>query len=116
MLVLARLLEAGGVSTVLVTNMPSWADVYGVPRALAVEFPFGHALGLPDDSLMQTRVIRQALNVLGQADHPNTIVDSSLVWPGGQDEWRRRWQPRDPSPLIATYIDEIRQARARLST
>lgn len=115
MLVLARLLEAGGISTVLITNMPSWAEIYGIPRALAVEFPFGHAIGLPDDTLMQTRVIHQALNVLEQADHPNTIVDSLLVWPGEQDEWRRRWQPGNPSPLIAAFIDEIRQARARLS-
>ena len=42
---LARTLEAEGLSTILVTNMPFWADKIGVPRTLAVEFPFGHALG-----------------------------------------------------------------------
>ena len=115
MLVLARILEEGGISSVLVTNMPSWAETYGVPRALAVEFPFGHPLGLPNDTLMQTRVINEALDVLEEATVPNTIIDSTLHWPGAQDEWRRRWQPKEASPLIAAFLDEIKAARARLS-
>lgn len=113
MLVLARLFEQGGLSTVLVTMMPSWAEQYGVPRALAVEYPFAHPLGMPHDEAGQTRVIRQALDVLAEAKGPNTIVHSPEVWPGNEAEWRKRWQPSGASPLVAKYLDDIRSVRLR---
>ena len=113
MLVLARLFEEGGLSTVLVTMMPSWAEQYGVPRALAIEYPFAHPLGMPHDEATQTRIIRQALDVLAEAEGPNTIVHSPEVWPGNEAEWRKRWQPSGASPLVAKYLDEIRSVRLR---
>lgn len=113
MLVLARLFEEGGLSTVLVTMMPSWAEQYGVPRALAIEYPFAHPLGMPHDEATQTRIIRQALDVLAEADGPNTIVHSPEVWPGHEAEWRKRWQPSGASPLVAKYLDDIRSVRMR---
>ena len=113
MLVLARLFEEGGLSTVLVTMMPSWAEQYGVPRALAIEYPFAHPLGMPHDEATQTRIIRQALDVLVEAKGPNTIVHSPEVWPGNEAEWRKRWQPSGASPLVAKYLDEIRSVRLR---
>jgi len=112
-LVLARLFEAGGLSTIVVSMMPSWAERYGAPRVAAVEFPFGHPLGLPDDEEMQTMVVRDGLRVLAEADGPNTIVDLDHVWPGKESEWRRRWQPPSASPLIARHMDEIRSMRSR---
>ncbi len=114
MLVLARLFEAGGLSTVLVTMMPSWAEHHGVPRAVAVEFPFGHPLGLPGHHEMQVSVIRDALRVLANSTAPNTVVHLDHVWPGDEREWRRLWQPTAASPLIAKYLAEIRSmARPR---
>ena len=110
MLILARLLEAGGLSTILVTMMPSWAEQYGVPRAAAVEFPFGHPLGLPDQPDMQTRVIRDALRVLAEARGPNAIVHLEHSWPGEEGFWRRHWQPVSTSPLVAKYLEEIRSS------
>ena len=103
--------EEGGLSTILVTMMPSWAEAYGVPRAVAVEFPFAHPLGLPGDHEMQTRVIRDALLVLSEAQEPNTVVHLARSWPGDETSWRRRWQPTSASPLIAKYLDEIRAMR-----
>lgn len=108
---LARMLERAGVSTVLVTMMPCWAEQYGVPRALAVEFPFAHPLGLPDDVPFQLRVIREAIAVLADAKGPNTIVHSDLAWPGEEREWRRLWQPAAASPIIARHLDQIRAMR-----
>ena len=113
MLVLARLFEEGGLSTVLVTMMPSWAEQYGIPRALAIEYPFAHPLGMPHDQATQTRIIRQALDVLAEAEGPNTIVHSPEVWTGNEAEWRKRWQPSEASPLVAKYLDEIRSVRLR---
>jgi hypothetical protein len=100
--VLARLFEAGGLATVMVTNMPIWAERIGVPRTLAVEFPFGHILGRVHDSAMQRRVILQALDVLERAFEPETIAHFPEPWPepleavsGGQD-------PRDSDGSVVS--------------
>ena len=108
MLVLARMFEEGGISTILETMLSSWAEQYGVPRAVAVEFPFGHPLGLPGHPEMQTAVIKDALNILVEAAESNTIVHLDHPWPEDETAWRRKWQPTAASPLIAKYLDQIR--------
>jgi hypothetical protein len=40
------------------------------PRALFVPFPFGHALGRPDDPALQHRVLRAALDLLAEPAGP----------------------------------------------
>lgn len=100
--------EAGGISTVLVTMMPSWAEQYGVPRAVAVEFPFGHPLGLPGHPDMQREIVKDALRLLEDATGPNTIVHLKHTWPEDETLWRRKWQPDAASPLIAKYLHQIR--------
>lgn len=106
---LARILEAAGLATVLVTMMPFWAEKIGVPRTLAVEFPFGHALGQPREVEQQRRVIVEALRVLESADSPGTIVHSTEEWTLPQNEASRAWQPAEPSPIIAELTPKIRQ-------
>lgn len=98
--VLARTLENAGLATILVTNMPFWAEKIGVPRTLAVEHPFGHILGQPQDSHQQMRVIRQALDVLATAEKPGVIVHSNETWPVAQEAAMNGWQPEEPSPVI----------------
>lgn len=107
--VLARTLEREGLSTILVTNMPFWAEKVGVPRTLAVEFPFGHILGQPHDASQQMGVIREALNVLEGAQSPGTIVHSKKVWPIPQDEAIQSWQPEKPSPIIEHVAPRFRE-------
>lgn len=111
--VLARTLEAAGLSTVLVTMMPYWAERMGVPRALAVEFPFGHTLGQPHNVAQQLEVIRQALAVLATAVVPNTIVHSTAVWPQSVAEAVQAWQPERPSPIIAALAPQFREMLRR---
>ena len=106
--VLARTLEAAGLSTILVTGMPYWAERIGPPRALAVEFPFGHTLGAPGDREQQMRVIRQALEVLESAQEPGTIVHSEETWPEPQELAVADWQPLEPSPVIRELAPRIR--------
>lgn len=99
--VLARLFEAGGIATVVVTNMPFWAERVGVPRTLAVEFPFGHPLGAAHDREMQRRVILAALDLLKRATVPGTIEEFAERWPGSAAEGRRISEPRIPAPITA---------------
>jgi hypothetical protein len=98
--VLARIFELAGMSTVVVTNMPFWSDRVGAPRSLGVEFPFGHIIGPAGDSAMQTRVIRQALDVL-QTGRPGTIEHFQEPWPEPLDVARRRSEPETPPPIAA---------------
>ena len=106
---LARILEAAGLSTILVTNMPFWAEKIGVPRTLAIEFPYGHMLGMPDNTAMQRRVIQQALAALESIRTPGGIVHSPEVWPVPQKEAIEAWQPPAPSPIISIMGARIRE-------
>jgi hypothetical protein len=104
--VLARLLEAAGFATIMVTMMPYFAELAGTPRTLAVEFPFGQTLGY--DAAQQMRVVREALEVLATAVAPNTIIHSSEEWPIPQKEAYKTWQPSEPSPIIAVMATQLR--------
>lgn len=106
---LARTLETNGISTVLVTMMPHWAERIGTPRVLAVEFPFGHTLGMPGDRGQQMRVIRQALEVLESAQEPGIIVHSAEKWSQPEREAIQTWQPAEPSPIVAVMGPKVRQ-------
>jgi hypothetical protein len=97
--VLARTFEAAGMSTVVATMMPYWADRIGVPRTLGVEFPFGHTLGHAGDAAEQAEVIGAALRALTEAPGPGTIVHLPYTWPDFE-RWKREWQPEKPSPII----------------
>ncbi len=106
---LAQTLEAAGLSTILVTPMPYWAEKIGVPRTLAVEFPFGHTLGQPHNVAQQRRVIRQALTALEEAKSPGKIVHSPEVWPQPQREAIKSWQPQEPSPIVDALTPRFRE-------
>jgi hypothetical protein len=107
--VLARILEVAGLSTVMITTMPYWAEKTGVPRTLAVEFPFAQTLGRPHDQAQQRRVIQQALVVLENAQEPGTIVHSAEIWPVPLNEAVESWQPEKPSPVVAAMAPRMRE-------
>jgi len=108
--VLARTFEAAGLSVVLVTMMPYWAERLGVPRTVGVEFPYGHPLGRPGDRDTQMGIIRAALRLLEEAREPGEIRELDYVWPQDLDEAKRDWQPPEPSPIIRMLRE---QAAAR---
>ena len=114
---LARSFEEAGLATVLLTNMPFWAERVGVPRTLAVEFPFGHALGQPDNATQQTRVVREALELMASAGEPGTIVHSAERWPVPAEQATKDWQPLEPSPLLKVmrprFVQMMREHRRR---
>jgi hypothetical protein len=112
--VLARTLEHAGLSTILVTTMPYWVERVGVPRTLAVEFPFGHTFGQPHNVSQQRRVIVEALEVLERVQTPGEIVHSSEVWPTSEADAIKAWQPEKPSPIIDHLTPRFREMlRAR---
>jgi hypothetical protein len=68
--VLARVLEAAGVSTTSISLVREHTEKVKPPRALWVPFPFGYALGRPDDPALQHRVLRAALDLLAEPAGP----------------------------------------------
>jgi hypothetical protein len=107
--VLARWIEAARIPTVVVTMMPALAEERRAPRIVGVEFPYGHAFGMPGDRVMQRRVLELGLRVLAGASAFGTRVDLDLEWPVPLREAYRAWQPKEPSPIVKKML-EARQA------
>lgn len=103
--VLARRIEAAGIPTVVVTMMPALATAVLAPRVVGVEFPFGHAFGMPGDRPMQRHVLETALTVLAGSHGPGTRVDVDVEWPRPRAEAYRAWQPREASPIVAMMLE-----------
>jgi hypothetical protein len=117
--VLAHTFETAGMSTIIVTNMPFWAEKVGAPRTLAVEFPFGHMLGQPHNTAMQRRVILEALDVLEKAEAPGTIVHFQEPWPEPLEAALHDSHPAAPPPISAEmgrYIGKFLLGLRRSST
>jgi hypothetical protein len=116
--VLARLIEAAGIPTVLVTMMPDLAAKFRVARLLGVEFPFGHAFGMVNDPEMQLAVSRAAIDLLAAATEPETRVDLDIEWPVDTRTAYKAWQPSEASPIVAfnqQRREEIEAKRAARS-
>ncbi len=83
----ARHLEAGGFSTVVMGCAKDIVEHVGVPRFLFSDFPLGNAAGKPNDARSQAITLELALNVLSTAREPRTTVRSPLRWSNSSD-WK----------------------------
>jgi hypothetical protein len=85
--VLARVFEAAGLATVQLTLVREHTEKVKPPRALFCPFPFGRALGKPNDSAFQQRVLAQAFGLLDRPvgpvleDYPEDIVPAGAPPP-----------------------------------
>jgi hypothetical protein len=85
---IARHLEANGISTVLLGCAKDIVERVGVPRFLFSDFPLGNAAGRPNDPDSQDLTLDLALDLLEQAKAPRMTVQSPLRWNGDPD-WKR---------------------------
>ena len=67
---LARALETEGLATTSISMVREHTEKVKPPRALFVPFPFGHALGRPNDPMLQHRVLRAALDLFAEPAGP----------------------------------------------
>ncbi len=67
---LARAIEETGLPTVTIALIKEHAQRVKPPRTLWVPFPFGFALGNPDDPPFQQKVLSAALGLLSENDTP----------------------------------------------
>jgi D-proline reductase (dithiol) PrdB len=77
---MARQLEASGISTIVMGCAKDIVEHVGVPRFLFSDFPLGNSSGKPNDPASQAFTLKLALKVLETAPGPNTTVQSPLRW------------------------------------
>ena len=83
---LAREIEASGVTTVALALVRELAVLVKAPRMLYLHWPFGHALGEPYKDDQQYTVLHDVFSMARCAPRPGLIVD--LPYP-----WRRQTYP-----------------------
>jgi hypothetical protein len=102
----ARHLEANGVSTVVMGCARDIVEHCGVARFLFSDFPLGNGAGRPRDPGSQEMTLELALALLDTAAEPRTTLQSPLRW-SGSDEWKL-----DYSNVKLLSAEEIARRRA----
>lgn len=77
---IARHIEANGISTVIMGCAKDIVEHAAAPRFLFSDFPLGNSAGKPHDRNSQAETLELALRVLESAPGPRTSVQSSLRW------------------------------------
>jgi hypothetical protein len=88
--VLARVFEDAGLTTLTIAMLREHAEKVKAPRVLFVPFPFGYALGKPNDPSLQHRVIGASIDLLQreggpvledfpEEEAPDALVQASAV-------------------------------------
>jgi hypothetical protein len=107
----ARVLEAAGISTVVLSPNQEFHRAVGIPRTAAIEYPYGRPVGEAGDREGQRAVLLKTLNVLETAKEPGEIRHLPFTWP--EDPKTTDWHPPEMSPLISVHLNEIKEARRR---
>lgn len=114
---MARALEAAGVSTVILGCARDIVEHVGVARLLFSDFPLGNAAGKPHDSASQEATLELALRLLESAREPRTTVQSPQRWSSSPD-WKldycnpERTPPGELARLRARFDANKHTARA----
>ena len=97
----ARHLEANGISTVVMGCAKDIVEHAAVPRFLFSDFPLGNSAGKPHDPDSQAFTLELALRVLESAPAAQTTVQSPLRW-SADASWKRDYNnvaQMDPEEL-----------------
>ena len=84
----ARHLEANGISTVVIGCAKDIVEHAAVPRFLFSDFPLGNSAGKPHDPESQAFTLELALRLLESAPGSRTTVQSPLRW-SADASWKR---------------------------
>jgi hypothetical protein len=101
----ARHLEANGISTVVMGCAKDIVEQAAVPRFLFTDFPLGNSAGKPRDVASQAFTLELALRVLETAPAAQTTVQSPLRW-SADASWKR-----DYNNVAALSDEELARRR-----
>ena len=102
----ARHLEANGISTVVMGCAKDIVEHAAVPRFLFSDFPLGNSAGKPHDGDSQAFTLELALRVLEAAPVAQTTVQSPLRW-SADAAWKRDYS--NASRLSAEELARLRR-------
>jgi len=77
---IARGLEAAGIPTVTLGNLPDRLERVRVPRGATVKFPRGATVGPPGNAAMQMDVLRATLAHLAGAGQGDPVLEMPFKW------------------------------------
>ncbi len=77
---LARTFEAAGLPAMTLSSALDITRSVRPPRAAFLNFPLGHTSGKPLDRTGQMALLRDALDVLVEADSPGALVCLDYTW------------------------------------
>ena len=109
---LARFLEAEGISTVVMGAAKDIVEYCSVPRFLFSDFPLGNAAAKPNDPSSRRLNFELALRLLESAPAPRTTLQSPLIW-SSDPSWKLDYSnlERLSKEEVARLREEAEQAR-----
>lgn len=102
----ARELEANGISTVVTGCAKDIVEHAAVPRFLFSDFPLGNSAGKPHDKASQAQTLELALRLLESAVGPQTTLQSPQRW-ARDAVWKR-----DYNNVALLSAEELARRRA----
>ncbi len=106
----AREIEAGGISTLTLSMTPEFTREVGIPRVAAIEYPYGRPVGEAGDADGQREVVRSALSAMAVMDMPGQVVHLPYSWHEPARE--TKWHPPEASPIVKLLLADIRKMRS----
>jgi hypothetical protein len=107
----ARFLEKKGFSTVVLTPTWEFHRAVGIPRQVAIQYPYGRLVGQVGNTQEQRGVLTETLAFLGASETPGDVRHLSNRWP--EPPKNTHWHPPEMSPIIAANIEAIKKARKK---
>ena len=104
-------MEEAGLTTVILTPTHEFNRAVGIPRTVALEYPYGRPIGQAGDHAGQRRVLLATLAVLETASEPGQVTHLPHVWP--EDPRETHWHPPEMSPIVKAHLADIKRARER---
>lgn len=98
----ASKIEAAGIPTVVLSNIPDLTAAAGTPRIAAIEYPIGLTLGGPGDPAGQAAVLRAMLEAAWTIDRAGGSVALPFVWPAGPLAFET--EPAEPPPIVGHLL------------
>ncbi len=84
---IARSIEELGIPTVYLGSCRDIMVLVKAPRSVFLDFPLGRQCGKPHNTELQTRILKDTLNVLTTAAIPGAVVDLPYRW-GRPFDWK----------------------------
>jgi len=114
---IARRLEAAGISTLCMTSALDITRSVNPPRAAFLDYPLGHTTGKADDRSLQRAILVEALDAFTSLSVPGSVKMLPFRW-SEDEQWKRSAlaggddrQPRYDTPQYQSE-DDRRRAEA----